>query len=49
MHSDDLLVISHCANLVMKGFDAAYTLKPDANGKIWSESKTYIGADIAKF
>ena len=33
VHYDDLLVISQCANLVMKGFDILYTLKPDADGK----------------
>ena len=46
VHSDDLLVIYHCANLVMKGFDIAYTLKPDADGKKWAEPTTYLGADI---
>ena len=49
VHSDDLLVISHRAKLVMKGFDTAYTLKPDAKGKKWAEPTMYLGADIAKF
>ena len=49
MHSDDLLFISHCDNLVMKGFDTVCTLKPDANGNIWSKPMTYLGADIEKF
>ena len=49
MYYDDLLVIYHCANLVMKGFDIAYTLKPDADGKKWAEPTTYLGADIDKF
>ena len=48
MHYDDLLVIYHRANLVMKGFDTLYNLKPDANSKKWDEPKTYLGADIAK-
>ena len=30
--SDDLLVIYHCANLVMKGFDSAYTINLNDNG-----------------
>ena len=30
VHSDDLIVISQRAKLVMKVFDTAYTLKPDA-------------------
>ena len=46
MYYDDLLVIYHCANLVMKGFDIAYTLKPDTDGKKWAEPTTYLGADI---
>ena len=49
MHSDDLLVIYHRANRVMKGFDKVYTLKPDASGKQWAESTMYFGADIIKF
>ena len=49
MHSDDLLVTFYRTNLVMKVFDTAYTLKPDANGKKWYESTTYLRANIAKF
>ena len=49
MYYDDLLVISHRANLVMKGFDIAHTLKPDVDGNEWANPTTYIGADIAKF
>ena len=49
VHSDYLLVISHCTNLVMKGFDTVYTLKPDAKGKKWAKPMTYLGADIEKF
>ena len=49
MHSDDLLVIYHQAKLFMKGFDTLYTLKPDAKGKKWAETTTYIGANIEKF
>ena len=48
LHFDDLLVISHCVNLVVKGFDTAYTLKPDANGKKQADTTMYLGADIAK-
>ena len=46
---DDLLVIYHCSNLVMKGFDTSYTLNTDANGKKWSEKTAYLGSGIAKF
>ena len=49
MHSDYLLVISHCTNLVMKGFDTVYTLKPEANGRKWANPRTYLGADIVEF
>ena len=49
VHSDDLLVISHHADLVMRGFDTAYTLNPDANGKKWAELTTYLGADIVNY
>ena len=49
MHSDNLLVISHRTNLVMKGFDTVYTLKLDANRKKWAEPTTYLGSDIDKF
>ena len=48
-HSDDLPVISHRANIVMRGFDTAYALNPDANGKKWANPTTHLGADIAKF
>ena len=46
VHYDDLLVISHRAELVMKCFDTSHTLNLDANGKKWAEPKTYLGADI---
>ena len=49
MYYDDLRVIYHRANLVMKGFDTEYTINPDADGKKWAESTTYIGYDITKF
>ena len=48
VHYDDLLVISHRANLVMKGFDTAYTLKPDANGKKWADPTMFLGSYIEK-
>ena len=49
MNSGDLLVISHLANLVMKGFHTAYTLNTDANGNKWDDLTTYIKADVVKF
>ena len=49
MRSDDLLVFLNLSNFFMKGFDTAYTLKPDANGKKWAKPMTYLGADIEKF
>ena len=49
VYYDDLLVISHHANLVTKVFYTAYTLKPDANGKKWAEPTMYLGYNIAKF
>ena len=32
VHSDDLLVIFHRDNIVMKGFDTPYTIKLDTDG-----------------
>ena len=49
MHSDNLLVTSNYDNLVSKGFDTAYTLKSDDNGKKWAKPMTYIGSDIKNF
>ena len=49
VYSYYLLVIYHRANLVMKVFDTAYTLKPDDDGKKWANPTTYIGSDITKF
>ena len=49
VHSDDLLLIYHRANLVMKGRDKAYTLNPDANCKKWAEPTMHLEADIPKF
>ena len=46
---DDLLVVSPCNNILMKGFDTAYNLRPETNVKKWSKPTTYIGADSAKF
>ena len=49
VHSDDLLVIFHRDNIVMKGFDTLYTIKLDTDGNNWADPTTYLGADIAKF
>ena len=49
VHSGDLIVISHHAKPVMKGFDTSYTIKPDTDGRKWAEPTTYLGAGIAKF
>ena len=49
VHSDDLFVISHRANLFMKGFDTEYTINPDDNGNKCANPTTYLGADIEKF
>ena len=48
VHSYGLLVIYHLYKLVMKGFDTAYTLKPDANGKKWADPTTYLVDYIEK-
>ena len=50
IHTDYLLVISHRADLIMKGFEKAYTLKSDPKtGKKWDKNFTYLGSDLAKF
>ena len=49
VHYDDLLDISHRANIFMKGFDTVLTLNPDAIGKKWAEPTLYLGSYIAKF
>ena len=50
IHTENLLVISHRVDLVLKGFDKAYSLKADPKtGKKWHESSTYIGAELSKF
>ena len=49
MHSDCLLVFSHCNNLVVKGYDTAYTINQYADDKKWDDPTTYLGADITKF
>ena len=49
VHSDDLLIIFHRANLFMKGFYTGYTLKPYDDVKKCANSTTYLADDIVKF
>ena len=49
-HTDNVLVISHQADHVMKYFDNTYTLKSDPKTvNNWYKPSTYIDSKLSKF
>jgi hypothetical protein len=50
IHTDDLLVVSHCADVIMKSFTDFYTLKEDPATQLpYGPPTRYLGADVGQF